>query len=127
MTRDRERGQAVVETALVIPVIFAMILGVFSLGHLFSTQLIVTNASREGARLGALGRPESRVRDTVKAYLAQSGLKEEPQIAITTLKSADGDSLNVDVTYPAQLLFTVPGVPNPVMLNAAAVMRVETP
>jgi Flp pilus assembly protein TadG len=125
MKRDRERGQAVIETALVLPVILAMILGVFSLGSLFSTQLIVTNASREGARLGALGRPESRVRDTVKGYLAQSGLKEQPQIAVTTLKSADGDSVNVDVTYPVQLLFTIPGVPNPVMLNAAAVMRVE--
>ena len=127
MKRDRERGQAVIETALVLPVILAMILGVFSLGSLFSTQLIVTNASREGARLGALGRPESRVRDTVKAYLVQSGLKEAPQIAITTVKSADGDSMNVDVTYPVRLLFTIPGVPNPVMLNAAAVMRVETP
>lgn len=127
MKRACERGQAVVETALVIPVIFAMILGVFSLGHLFSAQLIVTNASREGARMGALGRPEARVRDTVKAYLTGSGLKEEPQIAITKQKFTDGDSLNVDVTYPVKLLFTVPGVPNPVMLNAAAVMRVETP
>lgn len=127
MKRESERGQAMVETALVLPVIFAMILGVFSLGHLFSAQLIVTNASREGARLGALGRPETRVRDTVKAYLTQSGLKQEPQIAITKQKSADGEALSVDVTYPVELMFTVPGVPNPVMLNAAAVMRVETP
>ena len=127
MKRDRERGQEVIETALVLPVILAMILGVFSLGSLFSAQLIVTNASREGARLGALGRPESRVRDTVKAYLLQSGLTETPEIAISTLKSADGDSMNVDVTYPVKLLFTIPGVPNPVRLNAAAVMRVETP
>ena len=127
MRRKRERGQAVVETALVIPVIFAMILGVFSLGHLFSSQLIGPTARGGGARWGALGRPESRVRATVKAYLAGAGLKAEPQIAITTQKHSDGDSLNVDVTYPVKLLFTVPGVPNPVMLNAAAVMRVETP
>lgn len=127
MRRARERGQAVIETALVLPVIFAMILGVFSLGSLFSTQLIVTNASREGARMGALGRPESRVRDTVKAYLVQAGLKETPQIAITTVKSADGDAMNVNVTYPVKLLFPIPGVSNPVMLNAVSVMRIETP
>lgn len=49
-----QRGQAVVEFALILPVLLLIICGVIEGGWLFSNQLMINNASREGARIGVI-------------------------------------------------------------------------
>src|SRR4051794_32665536 len=46
------RGQALVELALALPVMMAMIFGAVEFGTALYDQAVVTNASREGARAG---------------------------------------------------------------------------
>ncbi len=48
-TRTRPRGQALVELALVIPVLFLLLAGALDLGRLFYSQITIRNAAREGA------------------------------------------------------------------------------
>jgi Flp pilus assembly protein TadG len=48
-----KRGQALVEMALMAPVLFLMVLGATDLSQLFYYSTSVTNAAREGARQGA--------------------------------------------------------------------------
>lgn len=110
---------------MVLPVLLTMVLGIFSLGTLFSTQLVVLNATREGARLGALGGEDSTVQDTVRSYLERSGLKETAQIAVAKEPVTNGESVTVNVSYPVTLLFSIPGAPNPLLVKAAAAMRIE--
>jgi uncharacterized protein (UPF0333 family) len=45
----RQKGQALVELALTLPLILLLILGAMDFGRLFYTKLILTNAAREGA------------------------------------------------------------------------------
>ena len=52
--RRGERGQAIVELALTLPLLLLVVLGVFDFGLMFQRFEIVTNAAREGARLGVL-------------------------------------------------------------------------
>ena len=52
--RHGERGQAIVELALTLPLLLLVILGVFDFGLMFQRFEIVTNAAREGARVGVL-------------------------------------------------------------------------
>jgi Flp pilus assembly protein TadG len=47
--RERSRGQALVEFALILPVFLALTLGVVDGARLFSVYISLTNASREGA------------------------------------------------------------------------------
>ncbi|HSF83770.1 MAG TPA: TadE family protein [Anaerolineales bacterium] len=61
MKRLRERitsstaaGQAWVEFGLVLPVLLIVAVGLFDIGRAFYTLIVVTNASREGARYLAL-------------------------------------------------------------------------
>jgi Flp pilus assembly protein TadG len=50
----RQRGQALVELALVTPILLLLLLGALDLGRLFYAQITVTNAAREGAMVAAL-------------------------------------------------------------------------
>ncbi|MCA1674362.1 MAG: pilus assembly protein, partial [Actinobacteria bacterium] len=48
-----ERGAALVEFALILPLFMMLILGMFSGGIAYNQKLDVTHATREGARYGA--------------------------------------------------------------------------
>jgi hypothetical protein len=49
-----EDGQAVVELAIVLLVLMTLVLGAFEIGRMVNAWAIVTQASREGARTGAV-------------------------------------------------------------------------
>ncbi|MFV2063684.1 MAG: TadE/TadG family type IV pilus assembly protein [Chloroflexota bacterium] len=69
-TEDQERhehGQSLVEFALILPVFFLLVAGMFDFGLGIYSDLTLVNASREGARLGVIdpgntAAIESRVR-----------------------------------------------------------------
>jgi hypothetical protein len=49
----RERGAALVEFALILPVLLTLALGIFSAGLAYNRQIALTNAAREASRFGA--------------------------------------------------------------------------
>jgi Flp pilus assembly protein TadG len=52
--RNGEGGQAIIELALTLPLLLLIVLGVFDFGLMFQRFEVVTNAAREGARVGVL-------------------------------------------------------------------------
>jgi Flp pilus assembly protein TadG len=52
--RRLERGQSVVELALILPVFLLFVLGVLDLGRAVYTQTVLSNAVREGCRLAVI-------------------------------------------------------------------------
>lgn len=70
-----ERGQAIVELALTLPLLLLVVLGVFDFGLMFQRFEVVTNAAREGARVAVL--PDySTAQATIHAqnYLTAGGV-----------------------------------------------------
>jgi Flp pilus assembly protein TadG len=60
--RNPERGQAVVELALVLPLMLLLLLGIVEFGTVFRDYIALTDATRVGARQAAVSRslqPES--------------------------------------------------------------------
>ena len=55
-TRGNEDGQALVEFALVLPILVLLLIGMMEFGLLLYNQQVITNASREGARFGIVSR-----------------------------------------------------------------------
>ena len=81
----RNKGQSLVETAIVLPLILLLIMGIIDFGLLFNNYIVISNASREAARKGSLG-----------------GTDDEIQLMIQNLTSTLDDSrLDIDI-YPAQ-------------------------
>jgi Flp pilus assembly protein TadG len=53
-TESRRRGAAIVETAVVLPIFFMIVLGIVEFGRAMMVAQLLTNGAREGARLAAL-------------------------------------------------------------------------
>lgn len=125
-----QRGQTLVELALVLPVIILILFGILEFGRIFHSYIVITNAAREGARLGAVGKPDDeiimRIREAAPLYEAPTRLKVtrlEPNQSGRT----PGLPLTVEVTYDVELVTPLFSsvLPNPVTLKSSAVMRVE--
>ena len=52
--RKNERGAALLETAITIPIILLIAVGIFEFGRAYQTWQVLTNAAREGARIAIL-------------------------------------------------------------------------
>jgi hypothetical protein len=118
-------GQAVVETALAIPVLLAMVWGVMGFGRLYTAQLAIQNASREGARLGALGKPLLRIEEAVRQHLGGAALSAGARVAVQGAGGQPGDLVRVAVSVPVSNPVPVPGLPGEIGLSATTVMRIE--
>src|SRR3989475_6081649 len=54
-----KKGQAIVETALLLPILMLLVMGTADLGRVFYYSIAVTNAAREAARQGTYFDPIS--------------------------------------------------------------------
>jgi Flp pilus assembly protein TadG len=72
-----QKGAALVEMALVAPIIIVVLFAILEFGWIIYSKGVITNASREGARMGVVLREprwtEADVTDTVQDYLEKSG------------------------------------------------------
>ena len=67
--RPCDRGAAAVEFALVLPVLLLVLFGMIDFGRALNAQIMVTQAAREGARLGALGVAPATVTSRAQAAM----------------------------------------------------------
>ncbi|MFV2067849.1 MAG: TadE/TadG family type IV pilus assembly protein [Pirellulales bacterium] len=129
--RKRRRGAAVVEFAVVAPVFFLLVFGMIEYGRMVMVQQIMTNASREGARLAVLdGVLTGDVVSSVDSYMAGAGISGA-SVSVTTNAPVAPDfaeSMTVTVDIPFN---QVSWLPSPMFLNgyqmtATSTMRRET-
>jgi Flp pilus assembly protein TadG len=112
--RPKTHGQALVEFAVLLPVLLTLLLGIIEFGFLLYNQQVITNASREGARYGIVSRSPRRTVseiETVVEYYCSDHLitfgTGEPTTTVQpdpTTGSVFGDDLNVEVIFPYQFL-----------------------
>ena len=65
--RRTDTGAAAVEFALVLPVLFLIIAGMVDLGRAMYTQVMLTNAAREGARVAITSAPSGDIGTRARA------------------------------------------------------------
>jgi len=98
--RDRDRGQSVVEFALILPVLLLILLGTIDFGRLYYSYVTVANAARVGAEYGMdywRANPTS-VKDMVKAEARPYITIGDSDITVTASPSwYAGSQLNVEV------------------------------
>jgi len=77
MKRIREeKGTALLEAAVTMPIILLISVGIFEFGRAYQTQQVLVNASREGARLAVIeGSSDTAVYNRVNDYVKAGGLK----------------------------------------------------
>lgn len=138
----REDGQALIEAALVIPLLLLIAVGIFEFGRAYQTWEILTNAAREGARIAVLPSPPSgAVEDRVRSYMQMGQLPKYTDAVITVDRNAsitvNGSAVpasQITVSYPfdfgvlrpvARLISGNKTMSSPSSITATVVMRNE--
>jgi Flp pilus assembly protein TadG len=143
MKLKSERGTAIVETAMVLPLLLLVSIGIFEFGRAYQTWQVLTNAAREGARIAVLpnyaaGTSETRVREYMKAGQLPPADVDSARVAVTAgsidIGAASAPTSIVTISYPfnfivlqpvARLLVSGSTLGSAVTLTARAEMRNE--
>ena len=125
-----EKGQSMVEFALVFPILILLVLGIIQFGIIFSAQISLTHAAREGARAASVGTSEIDVKNRViNAIEGHSTLNLVAANISVTFPANIGEEVRVDVTDAViNLIVPVPDVfvpGNIINIDAKASMRLE--
>jgi Flp pilus assembly protein TadG len=105
MTRD-ERGQTMVEFALVIPILCVVIFGIIQFGALYNDYVTLTDATRVGAREAAVSRYEDDPEGNAEAAARSSAKGLDPaklDIFVDATAWEHGESVTVEATYPYEI------------------------
>ena len=143
-SRKGERGSAMVEAAITIPLLLMLMVGIFEVGRAYETWQVLTNAAREGARMSVT--PSSSPATTtalIRKYMADGQLNNASTAVVAVNKSSsitvNGTAVSasqVTVDYPFQFIMLQPvvrlvspsaTVGGPITMRATAVMRNEAP
>jgi Flp pilus assembly protein TadG len=98
--RQRERGQALVELALVLPIFLLLLLGIVQFGSVFRDYIALTDATRVGARQAGVARslqPASAREASVVARIQKAGINLDPAKMTIAVELRD---LNGNVMTP---------------------------
>jgi len=119
------RGSAAVEFALVLPLVFAVTLGLVQVGVLARDRALVEAAARAAARAAAVEQDETAIHDA--AVAAAPGLDASSLTIGVARAGGQGEPVTVSVGYedPMRVPFIGWLVGTSVQLDASAVMRQE--
>jgi Flp pilus assembly protein TadG len=135
-----QRGAALIEAAITVPIILLISVGIFEFGRAYQTWQVLTNAAREGARMAVLeGTTDADVRSRVRQYLTGGGLASLPDANIVVVRNVvltgSATASRVQLNYPFQFMVLNPVVrliaPTdsqtgaPITMTAATLMRNE--
>ena len=141
----RERGQGLVEFAMITPVVLMFMFVIIDFGIGLNHRVVVTNDAREGARYAATGKSVSQVKQQVQdqseglvkdgtaTNCGSSGKEECKQVKFYD-KNANGqvdpgEGVFVKIVYSYKILTPmpafVPGIPTKYEMNACTEMRLE--
>ena len=141
-TRHSERGNALIETAITMPLLLLLIVGIFEVGRAYQTWQVLTNAAREGARMSVTPNSDTSTAEAlVRQYMLDGQLAEYSVAAVDVNNNASltvngttvGASL-VTVDYPFEFIMLQPVINlvasgsttgQPITMRATALMRNE--
>lgn len=103
--RSQEDGQALVEFALVLPLLVLVLFAVIQFGIAFNNYVTLTDAVRAGARTASVSRFSSTPGAQAEAAVRDAAVNlDQGELAVTVSSSwARGDDVRVVATYPYEI------------------------
>jgi Flp pilus assembly protein TadG len=142
-----ERGAALLETAITLPIILLISVGIFEFGRAYQTWQVLTNATREGARVAVIfGTTRTQIEDAVLTYAEIGGIpncekSSAPQclarghISVNqnvTLGNRTGSQISINFPFQfmvlnpiARMITSSSQTGTPITMKAVSVMRNE--
>jgi Flp pilus assembly protein TadG len=133
-----QRGAALIETAVTLPIILLVSVSIFEFGRAYQTWQVLTNAAREGARVAVLeAYTDTQVTDIVRNYLVGGRLPNAGSASIQLVRNVPfgaQTASRVTVNYPFQFMVLGPvarlvrsnsTMGSPLTMQSSALMRNE--
>jgi Flp pilus assembly protein TadG len=129
MKSKSQTGQALIEFAIILPLLLLIIFGIIEFSILLYDKAVITNASREGARYGIVARDprytDAEINSVVQSYCSNNLITSAAAGNITVVSihpsQSFGDPLQVTVTYTYSFFTNI----KTLTLQAATTMRYE--
>lgn len=126
--RGASRGQALVELALIVPLLVIMLGVAADFGRAFTAYITVSSAAREGASFGMMSSANAANANGIR----DAALADAPTIwgVAPTVSSSPGTDfqsypqVTVTVNYTFTPILRIPPIPNSVDMSRTVVMRV---
>ena len=104
LRRWRERGQETAEFAIILPVLFLLLMGVFDMGRIVFYYDVIYNAAREGARYGIVHSNDDKVEADIEAdietVVRDWAVALDPQVlTVDSTIDRSAGTVRVTVTY----------------------------
>jgi Flp pilus assembly protein TadG len=135
-----EKGAALIEAAITVPVILLISVGIFEFGRAYQTWQVLTNAAREGARMAVITTStEDAIKTRVRNYMEAGSLPNYATATVTVQRSValtgPDTASSITIDYPFQFMVLNPVVRliapadtktgAPITMKSSALMRNE--
>jgi hypothetical protein len=120
----REDGTALLEFALVLPVLLLLVLGIIDLSRAYNAKQTLTHASREAVRVYTVTEDPLQAQAAFDAAVTSIG--EEAALEPLPPGCNPGDPITATASYEFRFIGLyrfVPGVPDAITMHSEAVMR----
>ncbi|MGC0249148.1 TadE family protein [Pseudactinotalea sp. Z1748] len=124
---QRDRGASAVEFALVVPLLFALVLGIMAFGQAYHVQSALSSAARDAVRIVALDQNDAAANARAAAITSASpsAALDHSHITIDPTCEGPGSSgrtATVIIRYPVDLLL-LGDIGGPITLTGKGTMR----
>lgn len=127
-------GQALVEFALILPLLLLLVIGLVEFGRAWNAFQVITDAAREGARTAVVANAtitQDSVYNVIRGALQRAALDADAAtILLSGVDGPTGEPARVEIRYPYRFAFLGPlmnwvGDSETVTLQTVTVMRNE--
>lgn len=125
--KSQENGQALVEMALILPILIILIFGSIEIGRICFAQITINNAARAGVRVASIGGTDTAIINAVDKNIVFDKSVRTVDISPEPDLRSSGEEVTVNVSYPVTIMFPLIStfISNPYNVNATCIMRIE--
>ncbi|MFZ7943942.1 TadE/TadG family type IV pilus assembly protein [Neobacillus sp. 19] len=94
-----EKGQSLVEFALILPLLVMLLFGIVDFGRAFHAYLTIDHAGREAARAASIGKDNDTVEQIAKSRAKSINLEKYGNVVVSTTDRTPGIDVKVTISY----------------------------
>ncbi|MDC3416944.1 TadE/TadG family type IV pilus assembly protein [Aquibacillus salsiterrae] len=123
-----EKGQAVVELALVLPILLVLLVGIFDIGRIIYSYASLHFTAQETARISSFGKSDAEIIEFAKnQFTAGDTTQLDVSLSLPEGERDSGDYVTITLTYP--IIPVIPVVrnvlPEQILLSVNSTIRIE--
>jgi Flp pilus assembly protein TadG len=121
----QKEGQALVEFALVVPILIVIVLAITEFGRVWMTMNVLTGAAREGVRVAAVNELGTTFANNAAQNVMTAAGMTGTTVTVSGPNAANEMTVTVQMDYTVLTGTIVPGLSGTFQLTRSATMRWE--